>query len=449
MRRTLVVLVVLAGCKDLVGIQPYTSVDAASSDADGDGGGSGCACAFGCERDPCTTTVVAGYHQTCALVAGQVYCWGQNNGGPTQVSAIPELVPGLAGINVLSTSSTPDTQGSTGFAPTQDSSGPGLACSADQDNVWCWGDNNFGEVGLPAPVVEATPEPVLDTSSATLLAAGGDHGCALIGPAATPTVVCWGADSLGQLGDGSDTHGTSCNGANSCEPIPVHVQIPGDTVTQLGAGRSHTCALVGTGTGYVYCWGAGGAGQIGDELDEDQKSPVLVYNATGTSGSMLQATAIAVGGDHACALMAGHVVCWGLNASGELGNGTTDSMSYPVNVLMLADATAIAAGEADTCAIAMGGEVWCWGANLVGTLGNTVANQSPTPVQVFGITDAIAITVGAGHACAVHATGAISCWGSNDDGELGDGITLHSGVPPCAGDNDCSFKPVTVAMPGT
>ena len=147
------------------------------------------------------------------------------------------------------------------------------------------------------------------------------------------------------------------------------------------------------------------------------------------------ATAIATGGElagielqsrgHSCALHeSGTVSCWGHNASGQLGNGSSDSSKVPVAVKDIADATAIATGGLHSCALHESGTISCWGHNASGQLGNGQIIQnsenstSDTPVQVVGITDAISITAGFDHSCALHEDGTISCWGNNNNGQL-------------------------------
>jgi alpha-tubulin suppressor-like RCC1 family protein len=111
---------------------------------------------------------------------------------------------------------------------------------------------------------------------------------------------------------------------------------------------------------------------------------------------------VAAGGEYTCALKGdGTVMCWGFNAFGQLGDGTTINRLEPVVVKGLTDATAIATGFDHACALKEDGTVECWGANGVGQLGDGTGTDRDEPVPVKGLTDATAITTGSDHTCAL------------------------------------------------
>ena len=205
----------------------------------------------------------------------------------------------------------------------------------------------------------------------------------------------------------------------------------GERAALIAAGEFHTC--VATSSGPVLCWGHNADGQLGDGTTTQRLTPVPVAGFPGPAQGIA-----AGGGDdgtathaHTCAItMTGGVMCWGSNSHGQLGNNSTVSTPTPVQVSGLTSGvSAIAAGGTHTCALTDAGSVWCWGWNAAGQLGNSSNIDSLVPVQVTGITSgATRITAGHSHTCAV-AYGAARCWGVGGNGQLGTGTQSSSNVP--------------------
>src|SRR6185503_10543396 len=105
------------------------------------------------------------------------------------------------------------------------------------------------------------------------------------------------------------------------------------------------------------------------------------------------------------------VKCWGRNSSGQLGDGTTTNRNTPVHVSGLTnDISAIAAGYDHTCALTTSGGVKCWGENAYGQLGDGTTTDSYTPVEVNGLASGVsAVTVGLSHTCALMISGGVKC----------------------------------------
>ncbi len=259
----------------------------------------------------------------------------------------------------------------------------------------------FALLVLPTSSIAATPTP----------AAGYEHTCALT---KNGGVKCWGSNSHGQLGDGTMT--------GRSEPADVIGLTSG--VRAVAAGGYHNCVVMDTGG--VKCWGGNGSGQLGDGSLITRTMPADVVGLT--SG----VRAIAAGRFFTCALMdSGRVNCWGDNAAGQLGDGTTITRSEPRDAISLTSAVrAIAAGANHSCAVMDSGGVKCWGTNQWGQLGDGTVDWRITPADVSGLTSGVrAIAAGANHTCAVMDSGGVKCWGENYAGQLGDGTNGYSLFP--------------------
>ncbi len=261
----------------------------------------------------------------------------------------------------------------------------------------CWGWNSDGQIGDGSKVDKSSPVTVSGLSSVSAVAPGGWHTCGL---RTDGTARCWGLNSDGQLGTGTQTDST----------IPVTVSGVANA-TAIASGTYHSCALISGGT--VMCWGDNQFGQIGNgTFTGNVLTPITVTGVTG-------ATAIAAGGWHTCALVAGGAIkCWGLNDVGQMGNGTTTTVEpSPVNV-NISGATYISAGDSHNCAL-KSGQPQCWGLNTYGQLGNGTTTDSNVPVKV-SLTQMTTVSAGFAHTCSRrYPDGTLRCWGDNSFGELG------------------------------
>jgi len=261
----------------------------------------------------------------CALVeGGVVQCWGQNAKGelgngsrstataPTLV-ALPALATHVAAAGGTSCAALADStvvcwgngeQGQLGDPTVADSDRPrrigaltgvvetavgafGHACARTSGgDVWCWGSNRFGQLGIGAG--KDSPTPVRVEVKATRLVAGFAHTCVI----AAGKVSCWGWNDEGILGDGTTTD----------RSVPGFVSSLTD-VTQLVAGDFHTCALKGPKE--MWCWGRNTDGELGDM----SKARHLVPHGSAEPKGI---AAVALGTMLSCVLLANEEThCWG------------------------------------------------------------------------------------------------------------------------------------------
>lgn len=208
-----------------------------------------------------------------------------------------------------------------------------------------------------------------------------------------------------------------CASSESCE---VGTCESGD-IREVVAGYRHACALMEKG--HVVCWGDNTSGQLGDGTLESRTRGVVVQD----SRDFVQVDA----GQHAtCAVrMDGTVWCWGANDRGQLGDGTRTDRMVPTQVKGIQDAIKVKINSTRGCALLGDGTVWCWGANNKGQLGDGTYTDRVLPVQVKDLTGAVALDTSNNHGCVLHQSGGMRCWGENFQGELGDRTTVDSTEP--------------------
>ncbi|MBX3012878.1 MAG: hypothetical protein KF832_15290 [Caldilineaceae bacterium] len=352
--------------------------------------------------------VTAGLDHVCAIFkAKTVYCWGSNRARQLgQDAPAVESVPTFLQLAAL-----PNGQIPQDGIPAIVGGRYHTCLITPSRGVQCWGRNSDGQVGDGTQLPRTQPTAISTLTSGTVaLALGAEHSCAL---RQDSTVHCWGSNQTGQLGDGTTTE----------RLIPTPVTGLTGNLAALVAGDNHTCVLAQPGG--AKCWGANQTGQLGDGTTTPSGFPVTVAGLT--SGVV----ALSAGSTHTCALrQSGGVQCWGANQAGQLGDGTTLMRTTPVDVIGLSGIIALDAGDAHTCAIQSGGTVYCWGANNKGQLGTGDRLPRAEPVAVIGLPSAaLAIAAGAAHSCVILTDGALFCWGGNEYSQLGDGTTADRLTP--------------------
>lgn len=280
-----------------------------------------------------------------------------------------------------------------------------------------WGLNSSGQLGNGSTVNSASPVrvSVAQGTAITAEAAGCAHSLALTG---SGQVLAWGLNDFGQLGNGTETD----------QAVPVRVSLPaGTTVTAISAGCQYSLAL--TSKGQVLAWGRNAEGGLGDGGTADSDVPVPVALPAGVT-----VTKISAGSDHGLALTsAGGLLAWGFNNHGQLGNGTTTISDVPVPVAIPAGDTvrAVGGGAFHSLALTTSGQVLAWGDNADGELGDGSTTDSPIPVVVrvpAGLS-VTAVSAGAAHSLALTSAGQALAWGLNNDGQLGNGTIIDTASP--------------------
>ncbi len=339
----------------------------------------------------------------CALRAtGGVECWGGNGNhqlgnGTTTDSDVPVAVTGITNASAVSTDG-----------------GYGYCAVLTNGEVDCWGWNDYGSLGNGTTTQSLVPVAATGITNAKAVSTDGVGYCAVL---TTGGVDCWGYNFLGELGNGTTT--------SSDVPVAVTGITNAKAVTGAAAAGFGYCAVLTTGG--VDCWGANDYGQLGNGTTTDSDVPVAVTGIT-------HARAISTdGGNGYCVVLTtGGVDCWGWNAYGQLGNGTTTDSDVPVAVTGIANAKSASNDGGAYCVVLATGGVDCWGWNGSGALGNGSNTSSDVPVTVNGITNAKTVAGGLGSGvgyCAVLTTGGADCWGWNAYGQLGNGTTTDSAVP--------------------
>jgi alpha-tubulin suppressor-like RCC1 family protein len=305
-----------------------------------------------------------------------VWCWGLDGDG--------QASPGATSDPALATAVTTD--GSTALTGVVEvSTGGRHTCARLRTGqVRCWGFNGTGQLGDGSVVTPTSPvavkaDAVTSLTGVVELAAGGNHTCARL---ATGAVMCWGRGSEGQLGSG---------GLPLYEIYPnlVLVDAGGSIAgaTAIAAGYNHSCAVWGDDA-RASCWGANFFGQLGDGSTDTATSAVTFTAAGGAP--VLGAVDVAAGLNHTCVVVqTGTMGCAGSAAFGQLGAGSVSSgqSERGVAVALAAGvrAAAVTAEGDQSCIVDRTGRPWCWGRNATGGVGDGSTDQRNSPVRPVGL----------------------------------------------------------------
>ena len=390
----------------------------------------------GCDADCSYTRILevdAGEQHTCVLIeGGRIRCWGRGefgqlgHGNPNNIGddEYPSDVDDLA---------------LPGPATSIDLGGQHTCALLQDGGLRCWGLNDRGQLGYGNLANLGDDESLaglagIGVPPVVAVQAGARHTCARIGGGA---VRCWGKNDAGELGYAStiDTPEALLPGGD------VNL---GGSASLLELGWYHACTRFIDGG--MRCWGWGDSGRLGyaalDTIGDDEVPAAVGFVSAVPAGlaANTEIAGLALGGNHSCALLqGGAVLCWGANASGQLGQGDVNIVGddeVPASrppIDLGGPATQVTAGGSHTCALLEGGSVRCWGDNSVGQLGygntnNVGDDELPEPVGPVDLGGpAKQIAAGNNHTCAILTNNDVVCWGQNTYSQLGLGSSVTIG----------------------
>mgnify|MGYP002621977476 CR=1 FL=1 len=331
--------------------------------------------------------VSAGPTHTCGIKADNtLWCWGANDFGQLGTGDnTARTVPARVGSNAGWTSV---------------SAGDGFTCGVQSGYRYCWGANAVGQLGLGDYTDRNAPRRNTgESNNWATVTAGTGHVCGL---RTSGLAQCWGLNSFGQLGLNDTTN----------RNLPRTVS-GGHTWSVISAGAFHTCGL--DTDGVRFCWGANHHYELGLPGDQEQR---LVPTSHGNEGTW---QSIDAGDRTSCGVSSGRrVYCWGQNTYGHAGSGNTLPQDEPVQVMT--SAAAVSSGGLHACLVRTNGNLYCWGGNEAGRLGDGTTTNRYTPVSVSSQAPLwSSVSAGSGHTCGIRVDGTLYCWGYNATGQLGDG----------------------------
>jgi alpha-tubulin suppressor-like RCC1 family protein len=345
--------------------------------------------------------VSAGVEHACGVTAaGRAWCWGANEFGELGIPA--EDSPDDCPSRPCSLRPVAVSGGLTFRHVT---AGSQFTCGVTTgDRVYCWGRNDGGQLGTgSASQASATPAEIAGGRRYRQVRAGiGNVGCAI---ATSRDAYCWGA---GRLGNGSNSSRT---------PVRVGGQLDW---FQLSVGANYVCGIAEEDEGW--CWGVNNRGQLGNGTTAGRGGP-------GRSARRLALEQIDAGSGHTCAIrLDGRAFCWGSGIGVGDGNGSGRRLE-PVAVAGSRRWDNVSAGATHSCGVTRAGRGFCWGQGEFGALGNGSTANRFTPAAVAGGLELRAISAGFVFSCGVTGNGRAYCWGENSNGQLGDGTADNRLVP--------------------
>ncbi len=337
-------------------------------------------------------------------------------------------------------------------------------CAIKNDNsLWCWGRNYWGQLGLGNDIPKTTLSKVgLDTDWSSV----DSYFKATCARKGNSSLWCWGQNGDGQLG----------NGTTFDEGAPLQTDDAALDWASVANGQYHTCGLKNDNS--LWCWGSTFYGQLGPAIAVPLANAAITYSTTKVQvPGKWKAGKLFSGKYNTCAIedvatnvtnpnkTVENLLCWGRNKYNEIAMSATVEINTPTIIkkpAMDLQWISVGIGKRYICAIAstdiaaIEGSLWCWGDNYLGAVGssehyNNIDNASTatydatrsvpvdTPFNV-NTPDTVGLATGtktqwryvAAHdenVCAIRTDGSLWCWGDNEFGENGNGNTVLSSAP--------------------
>ena len=339
------------------------------------------------------TQVAAGGNFTLALQAGgSLWAWGDNQQGELGTTSTT---------NSPAAAYSPVRIGSATYVQVAAGNSHSLGLQAD-GTLLSWGENGLGQLGNGATSSVYTPTATSTALPTRSTAAGGNFGLAV---RADGTLWAWGDNSFGQLGTG-----------NTTASLPPHQVGSARDWVQVAAGLRHSLALKADGS--LWAWGSNSHGQLGTAANAGTSTPTTIPTQVGTA----RYTQVAAGGSHSLALQAdGTAWAWGFNQHGQLGTAANAGTSTPTPTPTPLGPdlyVQLTAGQEHSLGRRPDGTLWAWGFNQYGQLGTGSTSGGPVPAPVVA-GRYVQVAAGGAHTVARRADGTVWAWGSNSSGQLG------------------------------
>lgn len=329
--------------------------------------------------NPSTIKTAAGSTHSCSIITSFVFCWGANTygqlgTGDTNSSNTPRNIGGGTWGTTFG--------GGGDRRATDISAGPRNTCAIVNSQLYCWGANEYGQIGDGTTTPQTSPRLVTAFSGMQVMAVsvGTNHTCAIV----DGDGYCWGSNGRYATGKNSNTGITAnpLDGKLTLGAANTTIgSVVGATFTAISAGNNYSCAVM---NGTAGCWGKNDFGQTGTGLVGDVPVPTTIGSGAGS----LQAQAIDTGDTHSCALLQGRIYCWGNNEDGRVGNNQTTG-TQPLPSLINTGAaigratTNISVGDRTSCSIS-NAVILCWGAGTSGQIGDSGIVDVAEPTAITG-----------------------------------------------------------------